>query len=393
MTTTCSSVGSASCSLQTLSSSLSMNAFQAPASSLLIPGSYWALNTAEYKVEVTLSSLFSESLGKNATVVSAITMCCGTGAARNIQTYTAAGFAYNSGQNEFVCCPYAQATSSNCDGQHAIGQTTIQPQTNPVQNIQVNQIQYFGSHGISGLCFQGNAGCKDVSNIAECGACSDCSYDTNSVFATSTLLTTSATTTSRLATTTTLAVPTKHATTTTLAMTTKHASTAPIHAGNSTCASVADDSCSLINDNKPALTLDAFGAIPVDFSTPGSYWALNTLEYKVEVLVLSLFSESLGRNATVVSAVTLCCGTGAARNTRTFTALDFAYNSGLNYFACCPNAKATSSNCDGQHAIGQTTIQPQTNPVQNIQVNQIQYFGSHGISGLCFQGNAGCKDV
>ncbi|KAJ3067729.1 hypothetical protein HDU98_009063 [Podochytrium sp. JEL0797] len=340
MTSTCSPLGNAACSLQNLNaSSLSLNPFQAPASSLSAPGSYWAINTAEYKVEVVVSSVFSESLGKNATVVSAITMCCGTGAAKTTQTYTAASFADNSDLNVFYCCPNAQITSSTCAGQLAIGHTTITPQTFPVQNIQVHEIQYAGSNGISGLCYEENAGCKDVSNVAECGACGECT------------------------------------------------------SGNSTCSPVVNESCSLANDDKSSLTLDAFGASSVDFSTPGSYWALNTEDYKVEVVVSSVFSESLGKNATVVTSVTMCCGTGAAKTTQTYTADSFANNSGLNAFYCCPNAESDASLCNGQPAIGHTTIQPQTFPVQNIQVHQIQYSGSSGISGLCFRENAGCKDA
>ncbi|KAJ3061993.1 hypothetical protein HDU98_002084, partial [Podochytrium sp. JEL0797] len=414
MPSTCSPVGNAACSLQNLNtSSLSLTAFHASDLSLSAPGSYWALNTVEYKVEVVVSSMFSESLGKNATVVSAITMCCGTGAARNTQTYTAASFAHNSGFNAFYCCPNAQITSSNCEGQLAIGHTTIEPQTYPVQNIQVHQIQYSGSNGISGLCFRENEGCKENSNVVECGVCGECAPGADSTNATSTLVAASTMVTSTLVATSTIAdataapvksssattkpatvsaAPTSAPAAATHAVSTKPATTASISAGNSTCTSVGEDSCSLVNDNKPALTLDAFGASSVDFSTPGSYWALNTVDYKVEVVVSSVFSKSLGKNATVVTAVTLCCGTGAARNTQTMTAENYANNSGLTWFACCANAQATSSNCDGQHATGATTLQPQTYPVQNIQVNQIQYWGNNGISGLCFRENEGCKE-
>ncbi|KAI8622469.1 hypothetical protein BC830DRAFT_1162925 [Chytriomyces sp. MP71] len=113
-------------------------------------GTYFALDSEEMQVQVTIVSKYSQNLGKEVLVVEELSYACTGGERSRITTEE-----LRERGPMTMSCAMGSCARGTC-------RVSILPGSDPVPNIQIQQIQYFGTMGKGGLCFQNDRQCQGL---------------------------------------------------------------------------------------------------------------------------------------------------------------------------------------------------------------------------------------
>ncbi|KAI9348614.1 hypothetical protein BDR26DRAFT_892162 [Obelidium mucronatum] len=113
-----------------------------------------------------------------------------------------------------------------------------------------------------------------------------------------------------------------------------------------------------------------------EYSTVGSVYALDTVEMKVILHVGKHFWN--GKPVFVTDTVTYICGNEPPK---TFNPHD---GIGVTSLRC------TAGSCGASGVVCDLVVQPAFDPVKNIDVTSIRYFGNQGRGGLCYKNDPSC---
>ncbi|KAJ3065688.1 hypothetical protein HDU98_010941 [Podochytrium sp. JEL0797] len=115
-----------------------------------------------------------------------------------------------------------------------------------------------------------------------------------------------------------------------------------------------------------------------EMTAPGTYYAFQSTEMTVQVVIGSHFAPNLGRNVLVTDQLTYTCGKEAPV---TYTTANVPSRIQLTCNAC-----PAGVNCI-------VTIGQAVDPVPNLHIQQILYNrGTNGLGGLCYKGDAACPN-
>ncbi|KAJ3060381.1 hypothetical protein HDU98_003625 [Podochytrium sp. JEL0797] len=115
-----------------------------------------------------------------------------------------------------------------------------------------------------------------------------------------------------------------------------------------------------------------------EMTAPGTYFAFQSTEMTVQIVVGSHWSANLGRNVLVTDQLTYTCGTQAPI---TYTTANVPPTLQLNCKACPVGVDCL------------VTIGQGLDPVPNLQIQQILYNrGTNGLGGLCYNGDSACPN-
>ncbi|KAJ3222140.1 hypothetical protein HDU81_010090 [Chytriomyces hyalinus] len=118
-------------------------------------GQFFAVDSAEMKVQVNVVSTFAPNLKKEVLVVNELRYSCGGSAPQTFTTRALAGKGPMT-----LSCDVGTCARTTC-------RVVILPGLDPVPNVQIQQIQYMGTKGNGGLCFQNDRQCQTVSGGGE----------------------------------------------------------------------------------------------------------------------------------------------------------------------------------------------------------------------------------
>ncbi|KAJ3244422.1 hypothetical protein HDU77_009907 [Chytriomyces hyalinus] len=118
-------------------------------------GQFFAVDSAEMKVQVNIVSTFAPNLKKEVHVVNELRYSCGGSAPQTFTTRALTGKGPMT-----LSCDIGTCARTTC-------RVVILPGLDPVPNVQIQQIQYMGTRGNGGLCFQNDRQCQTVSGGGE----------------------------------------------------------------------------------------------------------------------------------------------------------------------------------------------------------------------------------
>ncbi|TPX59316.1 hypothetical protein CcCBS67573_g09094 [Chytriomyces confervae] len=111
-------------------------------------GQFFAVDSAEMKVQVNIVSTFAPNLKKEVHVVNELRYSCGGSAPQTFTTRALTGKGPMT-----LSCDIGTCARTTC-------RVVILPGLDPVPNVQIQQIQYMGTRGNGGLCFQNDRQCQ-----------------------------------------------------------------------------------------------------------------------------------------------------------------------------------------------------------------------------------------
>ncbi|KAJ3124283.1 hypothetical protein HK100_011296 [Physocladia obscura] len=115
--------------------------------------------------------------------------------------------------------------------------------------------------------------------------------------------------------------------------------------------------------------VNTFSSTTTEFNQTGTYYAINSVEFQVQIVVGQHFSSNLDKDVLVVDQVLYTCGTNAV----TFTTASISSTQSLS--------------CAG---VGTLVVEPGYDPIPNVNIQQILYLGSQGIGGICYGAGSSC---
>ncbi|KAI9348139.1 hypothetical protein BDR26DRAFT_892362 [Obelidium mucronatum] len=124
--------------------------------------------------------------------------------------------------------------------------------------------------------------------------------------------------------------------------------------------------------------ISTFQGPVVEFSKAGTFYALNSDEMTVQVVVGSHYVPRLAKNVYIVDQVTFSCKDGQQK---TFTT---ANTTVTNKLVCNTGSCKIQDGCS-------LTVLPGLDPIPNVNVQEVRYMGSKAIGGLCFGSQNGCS--
>ncbi|KAJ3025879.1 UNVERIFIED_CONTAM: hypothetical protein HDU68_006551 [Siphonaria sp. JEL0065] len=122
-----------------------VSTFQGPVTEFHKEGTFYAFQSDEMNILVTISSHYVSRLARNMLVVDKVVFKCIDGQSKTFETAT-----LTSAQK--LVCSCASAPAGSCS-------LTVVPGVEPVPNVSVQEIRYLGTKAIGGLCFGAEKGC------------------------------------------------------------------------------------------------------------------------------------------------------------------------------------------------------------------------------------------
>ncbi|KAI8607234.1 hypothetical protein BC830DRAFT_1175540 [Chytriomyces sp. MP71] len=116
-----------------------------------------------------------------------------------------------------------------------------------------------------------------------------------------------------------------------------------------------------------------------NLTSAGTFFALQSDEMSVQVSVMEAFSDRLGRVVHSVQQVTYTCG--AQVDTWDLPRIMAGGPATL---------KCTVGGCGVTGVVCRVALVKGSSPVENVNVQEVVYFGSTGVGGLCYRGDASC---
>ncbi|KAJ3066023.1 hypothetical protein HDU98_010636 [Podochytrium sp. JEL0797] len=301
------------------------------------PGRTYALNAADMAVVVTIGSHYSSWLSQHVEVVDSVDFSCGN----VVKTVTHASLQNAGGIATLTC------NTGSC--QNKLCKVVMIASVDPYPDIDIIELRYFGSQGVCGICYGFDRECPPLTSTTS--GIPTSSKSTSTAPAISTSASTSA------------VLSTKPA-----AVTSKTTSSSPAY-----CKPVSHlDFCQIMED---PIVNPFYGHI-FSFDTPGVFWALNSVEMKVQITIGT--HPSPRGLVSVIDAISVQCANGPTRSYKS-NALS---HQGIT-IDCVSGSCARQGDCYATIMLGDF-------PVPNVDVQMLVYSGNRGTGGICYSGDTSC---